>query len=150
MFLHGQVKLQRNVGGAFPAHFDNAGPPSKRGLTLVLYLGCRPGGPLVGGDLILQPFLRRRARVRPRRNRCVLFRSDRVLHSVTRWRGPTPRYVASFWFRSADARLAAPEAGAPPPPRDFADYDALARHLASRGTGAQSRQKKPSAHAKET
>ena len=62
---------------------------------------------------------------------------------MTRWRGLTPRYVASFWFRSADARLAAPEEGVPPPPRDFADYDALARHLASRGTGAQSRAVRP-------
>ena len=31
-------------------------------------------------------------------NRLVLFKSDRVLHSVARWRGASPRLCVSFWF----------------------------------------------------
>ena len=51
-----------------------------------------------GGALCLAPFLRRRARLRPLMNRLVLFKSDRVLHSVERWRGASPRLCVSFWF----------------------------------------------------
>ena len=28
----------------------------------------------------------------------MLFKSDRVLHSVERWRGASPRLCVSFWF----------------------------------------------------
>ncbi|KAH8054264.1 hypothetical protein JL722_8997 [Aureococcus anophagefferens] len=41
------IKVQRNDGGAFPAHYDNAGPPSKRAVTAVLYFGAEAGGDLV-------------------------------------------------------------------------------------------------------
>ena len=37
-------------------------------------------------------------RLRPLMNRLVLFKSDRVLHSVERWRGASPRLCVSFWF----------------------------------------------------
>lgn len=95
------IKLQRNTSGAFPCHYDNAGPPSKRSVTAVLYLGRADGEPVEtddGGALCLAPFLRRRVRLRPRPNRLVLFKSDRVVHSVERWRGISPRLCVSFWF----------------------------------------------------
>jgi hypothetical protein len=95
------IKVQRNDGGAFPAHYDNAGPPSKRAVTAVLYFGAE-----AGGDLVLAPFLRRGVAVSPRRNRLALFRSDRVLHWVTPWTGKRPRYCVSFWF---DGAVNAPE-----------------------------------------
>ena len=95
------IKIQRNTSGAFACHYDNAGPPSKRSVTAVLYLGRADGAAVSGQDggaLCLAPFLRRRARLRPLMNRLVLFKSDRVLHSVERWRGASPRLCVSFWF----------------------------------------------------
>ena len=95
------IKIQRNASGAFACHYDNAGPPSKRSVTAVLYLGREDGAAVSeqdGGALCLAPFLRRRARLRPLFNRLVLFKSDRVLHSVERWRGASPRLCVSFWF----------------------------------------------------
>ena len=95
------IKIQRNTSGAFACHYDNAGPPSKRSVTAVLYLGRADGAAVAeddGGALCLAPFLRRRARLRPLFNRLVLFKSDRVLHSVERWRGASPRLCVSFWF----------------------------------------------------
>ena len=95
------IKIQRNTSGAFACHYDNAGPPSKRSVTAVLYLGREDGAAVSdqdGGALCLAPFLRRRARLRPLMNRLVLFKSDRVLHSVERWRGASPRLCVSFWF----------------------------------------------------
>ena len=67
----------------------------------MLYLGRADGAAVSdedGGALCLAPFLRRRARLRPLMNRLVLFKSDRVLHSVERWRGASPRLCVSFWF----------------------------------------------------
>ena len=67
----------------------------------MLYLGRADGAAVAeddGGALCLAPFLRRRARLRPLFNRLVLFKSDRVLHSVERWRGASPRLCVSFWF----------------------------------------------------
>ena len=95
------IKLQRNTSGAFPCHYDNAGPPSKRSVTAVLYLGRADGEAVEaddGGALCLAPFLRRRVRLRPLLNRLVLFKSDRVVHSVERWRGAAARLCVSFWF----------------------------------------------------
>ncbi|CAK0853597.1 unnamed protein product [Prorocentrum cordatum] len=77
------VKLQHNAGagGCFPLHYDNAGPPSRRALTCVVYMnpGWRPGD---GGELELRPFLRPAVLVPPLMGRAALFRSDRVLHRV--------------------------------------------------------------------
>ena len=44
-------------GGCFPLHYDNAGPPSKRRLTCLVYLnpGWADGD---GGELQLAPWLR--------------------------------------------------------------------------------------------
>ena len=96
---HAVVKLQRNRGGAFPAHYDNGGRPSRRGLTAILYASA--AGPRSdGGRLVLRPFLRRPRVVAPRANRLVFLRSDRVLHEVTPWRGCLPRFAASLWFRT--------------------------------------------------
>ena len=95
------IKIQRNTSGAFACHYDNAGPPSKRSVTAVLYLGREDGAAVSaedGGALCLAPFLRRRSRLRPLMNRLVLFKSDRVLHSVERWSGASPRLCVSFWF----------------------------------------------------
>jgi len=95
------IKIQRNTSGAFACHYDNAGPPSKRSVTAVLYLGRADGAAVSdqdAGALCLAPFLRRRARLQPLFNRLVLFKSDRVLHSVERWRGASPRLCVSFWF----------------------------------------------------
>lgn len=90
------VKVQRNVGGAFPCHYDNPGPPNTRVTTAILYL--TDGGPGEGGCLRLEPFLRPASVVRPRHNRLVAFGSDRCLHSVSRWRSNRPRHAVSFWF----------------------------------------------------
>lgn len=98
---HAVIKLQRNVGGAFPLHYDNNGPPSRRGLTAILYLNDGYEG-ADGGRLVVRPFLRRPRSVSPRPGRLVLLRSDRVLHGVTPWRGAAPRYAASLWFRTRD------------------------------------------------
>ena len=96
------IKLQRNAGGAFPAHYDNAGPPSKRAVTAVLYLGTEGGWTdRCGGELVLAPFLKRGVAVAPTRNRVAFFRSDRVLHWVRPWTGAKPRYCCSFWFDGA-------------------------------------------------
>jgi hypothetical protein len=77
------VKVQRNDGrgGCFPLHHDNPGPPSKRVLTIVIYLneGWVPGD---GGEIVLVPFVGRRTAVAPTFNRAVLFRSDLALHGV--------------------------------------------------------------------
>ena len=103
------IKIQKNTSGAFACHYDNAGPPSKRSVTAVLYLGRADGAAVAeddGGALCLAPFLRRRARLRPLMNRLVLFKSDRVLHAVDRWRGASPRLCVSFWF---EGRVNAPE-----------------------------------------
>ena len=70
------IKIQRNTSGAFACHYDNAGPPSKRSVTAVLYLGRADGAAVSdqdGGALCLTPFLRRRARLRPFFNRLVRF-----------------------------------------------------------------------------
>ena len=104
------VKLQRNEGGAFPCHYDNPGAPNKRALTAVLYLGCdgdddAPISHDDGGELVLSPFLKRQAKIRPLLNRLVFFKSDTVLHAVSRWTRPAPRYVVSFWFDSDSVNL---------------------------------------------
>lgn len=88
------IKVQKNVGGAFPAHFDNAGPPSKRFLTAILYLTSERAG----GELRLTPFLERPVVVTPQLGRLVAFRSDRILHSVDKWTSTVPRLAVSFWF----------------------------------------------------
>ncbi|KAJ8599191.1 hypothetical protein CTAYLR_007519 [Chrysophaeum taylorii] len=95
------VKLQRNTGGGFPAHYDNAGPPSRRAVTAILYLTDGDSGMLE-----IFEFLKPPVRVAPRFNRLVVFASDRCLHAVTRWREPTPRYAVTFWF---DGRAASEE-----------------------------------------
>lgn len=87
------VKLQRNAGqGAmFPMHHDNPGPPSKRVLTLVVYLnaGWTEGD---GGEIVLAPFASQRTCVAPRFNRAVIFRSDLLLHHVE------PAHAERFCF----------------------------------------------------
>jgi hypothetical protein len=126
------IKIQRNTSGAFACHYDNAGPPSKRSVTAVLYLGRADGAAVAeddGGALCLAPFLRRRARLRPLFNRLVLFKSDRVLHSVERWRGASPRLCVSFWF---EGPVNAPEDLVLTRDRlRFSDWDAAAEFFMS-------------------
>ena len=44
------IKIQRNASGAFACHYDNAGPPSKRSVTAVLYLGRADGAAVAEDD----------------------------------------------------------------------------------------------------
>lgn len=77
------LKLQQNrgQGGCFPWHYDNAGPPSKRKVTCIVYLNpdWNDGD---GGEIELRPFLGSATVVPPLMDRAVLFMSDRVLHRV--------------------------------------------------------------------
>ena len=77
------VKLQCNEGngGCFPAHYDNAGPPSQRRLTALFYLnpGWEPGD---GGELELLPWLGAPLRLPPLDGRLVIFLSEAMLHRV--------------------------------------------------------------------
>lgn len=77
------VKLQCNVGsgGCFPVHYDNAGPPSRRRLTCLLYLNpeWKEGD---GGEIQLLPWLSAPVTVAPVHARLVLFLSDTVAHCV--------------------------------------------------------------------
>ena len=69
------------AGGSFPYHYDNPGKPSKRKLTIIVYLNpfWEVGD---GGELVLWPFLKGKVTVAPKMDRAVLFRSDLVLHRV--------------------------------------------------------------------
>ena len=131
------LKAQRNNGaraGCFPVHYDNAGPPSKRVLTCLLY--CNEGWqPVHGGELrIIAPLGARPRDVPPAPlGRVVLFASDRTLHGTLPARGGAPRRVVMLWCdgRGANARaadcaltratLAAWRAAPCVPPRDGAD-----------------------------
>jgi hypothetical protein len=77
------IKMQFNAGnnGCFPWHYDNAGPPSKRQLTCIVYLNknWKEGD---GGELVLLPFLSSPIKIAPLFNRAVLFQSDKHLHRV--------------------------------------------------------------------
>lgn len=91
------VKLQvATPGGAFPLHFDNPGPPSRRCLTLLLYLNPNwvKGQ---GGELVLQPFLQPALVVEPLHNRAVFFLSDRMLHRTLPSHAPQ-RLCVTTWF----------------------------------------------------
>jgi hypothetical protein len=68
-------------GGCFPYHYDNPGAPSKRQLTVVVYLNpfWQPGD---GGELVLWPFLGEKVTVAPKLDRVAMFRSDLMLHRV--------------------------------------------------------------------
>jgi hypothetical protein len=93
------VKLQVNAGGGcFPWHYDNPGPPSKRALTMLVYLN--PGWvPSDGGELVVMPFLTTAVTVAPLHNRCVMFVSDRCVHRVLPAR--TKRLMMTTWFDGA-------------------------------------------------
>ncbi|KAK7197816.1 2OG-Fe(II) oxygenase superfamily [Novymonas esmeraldas] len=96
------VKLQMNVGGAFPWHYDNPGKPNKRRLTMAVYL-TEDSSPEMGGELQLMPFLGPRITVPPRFCTVVLFRSDRTLHRVLPIAGHLrkTRYCFTIWFDGA-------------------------------------------------
>lgn len=69
------------AGGSFPFHYDNPGKPSRRQLTVIMYLNpqWQPGD---GGELVLWPFLGGAVTVAPKLDRVAMFRSDLVLHKV--------------------------------------------------------------------
>ena len=92
------VKLQRNGGGAFPCHYDNSGPPSKRSITCLVYLNpdWREGH---GGELVLHPFLQPQVVISPLMARAVFFRSDLLLHSVRR--AAVERFCFTIWLDGA-------------------------------------------------
>lgn len=97
------VKLQWNRGGgAFPLHYDNPAPPSKRALTCVLYLNPE-WTPSDRGEIVLVPFLHPPVRVPPVMNRAVLFLSDRVLHRVLP--SATERYCVTTWVDGEGTNL---------------------------------------------
>ena len=115
------LKLQYNAGGGacVPLHYDNAGPPSKRALSCLVYLNPA-WKPEDGGELELVPFLggprpacdgtassgrggsskapvRAPIVIEPRMDRLVVFASDRVLHRVK----PSfacERYLFTMWL----------------------------------------------------
>ena len=91
------VKLQCNEGhgGCFPLHYDNAGPPSRRRLTILTYLNPEwvEGD---GGELQLLPWLERARSIRPLHGRIVLFLSDVILHRVLPSRAT--RYCFAVWL----------------------------------------------------
>jgi Rps23 Pro-64 3,4-dihydroxylase Tpa1-like proline 4-hydroxylase len=78
------IKMQYNSGegGCFPYHYDNPGPPSKRKITCIVYLNpsWTEGD---GGELVLCPFLGAPITIAPAMDRCVLFKSDSILHKVS-------------------------------------------------------------------
>ena len=90
------VKLQCNEGhgGCFPLHFDNAGPPSKRKLTALVYLNAE-WAEADGGEIELVPWLAPPVVVPPLLGRLVLFRSDLVLHRVLP--SAARRYCFTVW-----------------------------------------------------
>lgn len=77
------LKAQWNDGrgGSFPLHHDNAGPPSRRVLTIVVYLN-EAWVPGHGGKIVFCPFAGARVAVAPTFNRAVIFKSELVLHGV--------------------------------------------------------------------
>lgn len=92
------VKLQRNGGGAFPCHYDNAGRPSRRSITCLVYLNpdWEEGH---GGELVLHPFLQPKVVISPLMGRAVFFRSDLLLHSVRP--AAAERFCFTIWFDGA-------------------------------------------------
>merc|ERR1719401_558162 len=91
------LKLQHNCGegGCFPWHYDNAGKPSRRAVTCVVYLNpdWRQGD---GGEIVLCPFLEQEVSVPPLMGRAVLFRSDLVLHRVLP--AAAERFCFTIWL----------------------------------------------------
>lgn len=91
------VKLQCNEGhgGCFPLHYDNAGPPSRRRLTMLCYLNpnWRQSD---GGELQLVPWLERAEHIPPLHGRIVLFLSDVMLHRVLPSR--SRRFCFTVWI----------------------------------------------------
>ena len=109
------VKLQCNEGhgGCFPLHFDNAGPPSRRKLTCLVYLNpsWAEGD---GGELELVPWLASPVRIPPLGGRVVLFRSDLVLHRVLPSR--VRRFCFTIWVdgeRTNEDKLVLPKSRSP-------------------------------------
>eukprot|EP00389_Voromonas_pontica_P015513 GDKH01024197.1.p1 GENE.GDKH01024197.1~~GDKH01024197.1.p1 ORF type:complete len:354 (-),score=34.70 GDKH01024197.1:80-1141(-) len=87
------IKLQKNsgCGACFPMHYDNAGPPSNRKVTCLVYLNERwKAGD--GGEIELTPFLRSPVKIEPLFDRAVLFLSDAILHRVC------PNFAERFCF----------------------------------------------------
>lgn len=93
------LKLQRNAGkgGCFPCHYDNSGPPSKRGITCLVYLNpdWKEGD---GGELVLHPFLQAEVVIAPLLGRAIFFKSDLLLHSVRP--AMAERYCFTIWLDS--------------------------------------------------
>lgn len=98
------VKLQHNNGGSFPYHYDNPGPPSKRQLTLIVYLNpsWKSGD---GGELVLWPFLEKSISIAPKFDRAVMFRSDMLLHRVMP--SHNDRYCFTIWVDGKGVNSAA-------------------------------------------
>ena len=96
------IKIQRKHSGAFACHYDNAGPPSKRSVTAVLYLGREDGAAVAedhdGGALCLAPFLRRRAAAAAHEPAGPLQVGPRPPFGREGRRGASPRLCVSFWF----------------------------------------------------
>lgn len=92
-----KVQFNQGIGGSFPLHYDNPGPPNSRFLTCILYLnsGWQEGH---GGELVLQPFLQPTVTLPPLFNRLVMFKSSSMLH------GTRPshrrRYCVSCWLEA--------------------------------------------------
>lgn len=94
------LKLQHNKGsgGCFPLHYDNAGRPSRRAITCVVYLNPE-WKQRDGGEITLQPFLGEEVVIPPLMGRAVLFRSDRILHRVRP--SVAERFCYTIWLDSA-------------------------------------------------
>lgn len=111
------LKLQHNAGsgGCFPWHYDNAGRPSRRVVSCVVYLNpeWREGD---GGELVLSPFLQQEVVVPPIMGRAALFRSDLVLHRVRP--AAVERFCFTIWLDSSTVN-------------SDADCNLTARHLST-------------------
>lgn len=89
------IKLQFNKGGCFPYHHDNPGRPSKRQLTVIVYLNPL-WQPEDGGELVLWPFLGPKVTIAPKMDRVAIFRSDLVLHRVLK--SNKERFCFTIWI----------------------------------------------------
>lgn len=90
-----KVHYNNGSGGCFPWHYDNAGRPSKRSITCIVYLNpsWKDGD---GGELALQPFLKPEVVIPPLMDRAVIFRSDRILHRV--YPSSAERFCLTIWL----------------------------------------------------
>ena len=124
-----KVQVNRGSGGCFPVHYDNPGPPSRRAVTLLLYLN--PGWkPEDGGELVLMPFLQPEVVLAPLHGRAVFFLADRVAHRVLP--SHAERLMMTTWFDGLAVNAPA-DINLSLPPTALSDMPATAAALRASG-----------------